>query len=66
MLENYKDDLHDLRKMIKPGQLFGISHVQRKMMWGYNRARNTVDLALNSGEAREVKQDNFYIKYEFV
>jgi len=61
-----KEDLYDLKRSFKIGQLFNVSCVQRRMMWCYNRARRTIDLALNIGDAEEVKRDGLHMKYQFI
>ena len=66
MAMDYKYDLHDLKRSFRPGKLFSISDVQRKMFWGYNRARNTIDTAIEKKEAEEVKTDRQQIKYQFI
>ena len=62
----YEDDLKDLMKMIKPLVVFSLPHVQRKMFWGYNRARNTINLAIQKGDAEIVREyQGIGEKYQF-
>ena len=46
-----------LKQRISPGYEFGISAVQRLLIWGYNRSFRTMQIAVETGQAETGKNE---------
>ena len=46
-----------LKEKIPVGEEFGVSRVQRLLLWGYNRAYRTMMIAVETGQAENGKHE---------
>ena len=61
-LTTEQEGIDFLKKRISPGYEFGISAVQRLLMWGYNRSFRTMQMAVETGQAETGKKE-YHFKF---
>lgn len=59
-----QEGLDEMKKIIRKGEVFGVSAVQRHLRWGFNRAYRAVQLAVETGQAVYADDEECRVKFK--